>query len=45
MGLKQWTGGIRGKLIGIFVVIKVVPLLLLAVLAWGMAQRLAACRT
>ena len=40
MGLKQWTGGIRGKLIGIFVVIKVVPLLLLAVLAWGMAQRL-----
>ena len=40
MGLKQWMGGIRGKLIGIFVVIKVVPLLLLAVLAWGMAQRL-----
>jgi hypothetical protein len=25
MGLKQWMGGIRGKLIGIFVVIKVVP--------------------
>ncbi|WP_374493094.1 sensor histidine kinase [Zoogloea sp.] len=40
MGIKQWMGGIRGKLIGIFVVIKVVPLLLLAVLAWGMAQRL-----
>ncbi len=40
MGIKQWMGGIRGKLIRIFVVIKVVPLLLLAVLAWGMAQRL-----
>lgn len=32
--------GIRGKLIAIFVVIKVLPLLLLAFLAWGMAQRL-----
>lgn len=40
MGLKKWMGGIRGKLIAIFVVIKVVPLLLLATLAWNMAQRL-----
>lgn len=40
MGLKKWMGGIRGKLIAIFVVIKVVPLLLLAMLAWNMAQRL-----
>ena len=40
MGLKHWMGGIRGKLIGIFVVIKVVPLLLLAILAWSMAQKL-----
>lgn len=38
--LKKWMGGIRGKLIAIFVIIKVVPLLLLAVLAWNMAQRL-----
>ena len=40
MGLKSWLGGIRGKLIAIFVVIKVVPLLLLAMLAWSMAQKL-----
>ncbi len=40
MGLKGWGMGIRGKLIAIFVVIKVLPLLLLALLAWGMAQRL-----
>ncbi|MDD3354975.1 ATP-binding protein [Zoogloea sp.] len=40
MELKHWARGIRGKLIAIFVVIKVVPLLLLAVLAWGMAQTL-----
>ena len=40
MGLKSWEVGIRGKLIAIFVVIKVLPLLLLALLAWGMAQRL-----
>lgn len=40
MGPKSWLGGIRGKLIAIFVVIKVVPLLLLAVLAWSMAQKL-----
>ena len=40
MGLKRWMVGIRGKLIAIFVVIKVLPLLLLALLAWGMAQRL-----
>ena len=32
--------GIRGKLIAIFVVIKVLPLVVLALLAWGMAQRL-----
>ncbi len=40
MGLKRWMVGIRGKLIAIFVVIKVLPLVLLALLAWGMAQRL-----
>ncbi len=40
MGLKSWLGGIRGKLIAIFVVIKVVPLVLLAMLAWSMAQKL-----
>ncbi len=40
MGLKSRGMGIRGKLIAIFVVIKVLPLLLLALLAWGMAQRL-----
>lgn len=40
MGLKRWMVGIRGKLIAIFVVIKVLPLLLLALLAWSMAQRL-----
>ena len=33
MGLKRWMVGIRGKLIAIFVVIKVLPLLLLALLA------------
>jgi len=40
MGWKRWMMGIRGKLITIFVVIKVLPLLLLALLAWSMAQRL-----
>ena len=32
MGFKRWMMGIRGKLIAIFVVIKVLPLLLLALL-------------
>ena len=32
--------GIRGKLISIFIVIKVVPLVLLALLAWTMAEKL-----
>ena len=40
MGFKRWMMGIRGKLIAIFVVIKVLPLLLLALVAWTMAQRL-----
>ena len=40
MQFKRWMLGIRGKLIGIFVVIKVLPLLLLALVAWTMAQRL-----
>ena len=34
MKLPAFLGGIRGKLIGIFVLIKVVPLLLLAGFAW-----------
>ncbi|MEC5396853.1 sensor histidine kinase [Uliginosibacterium sp. H1] len=41
--MKAWwggTAGIRGKLILIFVVIKVVPLLLLAWVAWSAAQGL-----
>ena len=38
--MKRWKMGIRGKLIAIFVVIKVLPLVVLALLAWGMAQRL-----
>ncbi|MDQ8021752.1 MAG: ATP-binding protein [Moraxellaceae bacterium] len=41
--MKSWwsgTAGIRGKLILIFVVIKVVPLLLLAWVAWSAAQAL-----
>ena len=40
MQFKRWMMGIRGKLIAIFVVIKVLPLLLLALVAWTMAQRL-----
>ncbi len=40
MEIKRWVMGIRGKLIAIFVVIKVLPLLLLALVAWTMAQRL-----
>lgn len=40
MHFKHWMVGIRGKLIAIFVVIKVLPLLLLALVAWAMAQRL-----
>ncbi len=40
MEIKRWMMGIRGKLIAIFVVIKVLPLLLLALVAWTMAQRL-----
>jgi len=40
MQFKRWVMGIRGKLIAIFVVIKVLPLLVLALVAWTMAQRL-----
>lgn len=40
MKLPAFLGGIRGKLIAIFVLIKVVPLLLLAWFAWHAAQRL-----
>ncbi|WP_079433872.1 HAMP domain-containing sensor histidine kinase [Zoogloea sp. LCSB751] len=40
MALGTWMKGIRAKLIAIFVVIKVVPLVLLALLAWSMAQKL-----
>ncbi|MBS0346074.1 MAG: HAMP domain-containing protein [Proteobacteria bacterium] len=40
MAFGTWMKGIRAKLIAIFVVIKVVPLVLLALLAWSMAQRL-----
>lgn len=38
--MKSWVSGIRGKLILIFVVIKVLPLLVLAAVAWTAAQRL-----
>ncbi|NTV11507.1 MAG: HAMP domain-containing protein, partial [Zoogloea sp.] len=40
VSLKQLFLGIRGKLIAIFVVIKVVPMVLIALLAWSMAQQL-----
>ena len=40
MQLPAFLGGIRGKLIGIFVLIKVVPLLLLAGFAWHAASSL-----
>ncbi|RIX44680.1 MAG: sensor histidine kinase [Rhodocyclales bacterium GT-UBC] len=40
MKLPAFLGGIRGKLIAIFVLIKVVPLLLLAWFAWHAAQQL-----
>ena len=40
MKLPALLGGIRGKLIAIFVLIKVVPLLLLAWFAWHAAQQL-----
>lgn len=42
MKLPQFLNGIRGKLIAIFVLIKVVPLLLLAWFAWHAAQLLGA---
>jgi signal transduction histidine kinase len=41
-GWQKFLQGIRGKLIGIFVLIKVVPLLLLAWFAWHTAQQLGA---
>ncbi|MGE5471557.1 MAG: ATP-binding protein [Bacteroidota bacterium] len=40
MKLATFFGGIRGKLIALFVLIKVVPLLLLAWFAWHAAQQL-----
>lgn len=40
MKLPAFLGGIRGKLIALFVLIKVVPLLLLAWFAWHAAQQL-----
>ena len=40
MKLPELPGGIRGKLIGIFVLIKVVPLLLLAGFAWYATSQL-----
>lgn len=40
MKLPAFLGGIRGKLIAIFVLIKVVPLVLLAWFAWHAAQQL-----
>lgn len=40
MKIPAILSGIRGKLIGIFVLIKVVPLLLLAWFAWNAAQQL-----
>ncbi|MFZ2269154.1 MAG: ATP-binding protein [Azonexus sp.] len=40
MQLPAFLGGIRGKLIALFVLIKVVPLLLLAWFAWHAAQQL-----
>jgi signal transduction histidine kinase len=40
MKLPRFLGGIRGKLIAIFVLIKVLPLLLLAWFAWHAAQQL-----
>lgn len=40
MKLPAFLGGIRGKLIGIFVLIKVVPLLLLAGFAWYATSQL-----
>jgi len=40
MKLPAFLGGIRGKLIALFVMIKVVPLLLLAWFAWHAAQQL-----
>lgn len=39
-GPRRFPGGIRGKLIAIFVLIKVIPLLLLAWFAWHAASRL-----
>ncbi|MBU1366134.1 MAG: HAMP domain-containing histidine kinase [Gammaproteobacteria bacterium] len=42
MRLPAFMGGIRGKLIGIFVLIKVVPLLLLAGFAWYATSQLGA---
>ncbi|AXS80671.1 HAMP domain-containing sensor histidine kinase [Dechloromonas sp. HYN0024] len=40
MKLPNFLGGIRGKLIGVFVLIKVVPLLLLAGFAWHATSQL-----